>query len=127
MEAFLEAESWPGPSILIAYSHCIAHGYDMAFGADQQKAAVTSGVWPLYRYDPRRIAEGKPPLQLDSAEPKTRVADYQKAEARFRMAEMIDPVRFRQLQEAAEREARQRFAVYKQLAGITVPSEEKPS
>jgi pyruvate-ferredoxin/flavodoxin oxidoreductase len=127
VEAFLEAESYPGPSIIIAYSHCIAHGYDLQFGAEQQKLAVNSGVWPLYRYDPRRIDEGKPPLQLDSPEPKARVADYQKGEARFRVAEMVDPVRFKALQEASEKEAKQRFALYKQLAGITLPGEEKPS
>jgi len=125
LDTFLEAESYPGPSIIIAYSHCIAHGFDLAFGAEQQKLAVSSGTWPLYRYDPRRIAEGKPPLSLDSAEPKTPLRDYMKGETRFRMAEMINPVRFHELQKAAEHEARQRFAVYKQLAGITVPRTEE--
>ena len=62
VKAFQEAEAYPGPSLVIAYSHCIAHGYDMAFGAEQQKLAVDSGVWPLYRFDPRRIAAGEPPL-----------------------------------------------------------------
>ena len=62
-QAFLEAESYPGPSLIIAYSHCIAHGYDMAHGASQQKLAVDSGVWPLYRFDPRRLVKGEPPLQ----------------------------------------------------------------
>ncbi len=66
VKAFLEAEAYPGPSLIIAYSHCIAHGYDMAFGTEQQKLAVDSGVWPLYRFDPRRIEAGQPPLQLDS-------------------------------------------------------------
>ena len=125
LDTFLEAESYPGPSLIIAYSHCIAHGFDLAFGAEQQKLAVTSGSWPLYRYDPRRIADGKPPLSLDSAEPKTPLRDYMKGETRFRMAEMIDPKRFHELQKAAEHEARQRFAVYKQLAGITVPNTEE--
>jgi pyruvate-ferredoxin/flavodoxin oxidoreductase len=64
-QAFLEAEAYPGPSLIIAYSHCIAHGYDMSQGAAQQKLAVDSGVWPLYRFDPQRIAKGEPPLHLD--------------------------------------------------------------
>ena len=62
VKAFQEAESYHGPSLIIAYSHCIAHGYDMAYGAEQQKLAVDSGVWPLYRFDPRRPAQGQPPL-----------------------------------------------------------------
>ena len=70
VQAFLEAEAYPGPSLIIAYSHCIAHGYDLAHGCEQQKLAVDSGVWPLYRFDPRRVAAGRPPLQLDSAAPK---------------------------------------------------------
>ena len=69
-QAFLEAESYPGPSLIIAYSHCIAHGYDMAHGASQQKLAVDSGVWPLYRFDPRRLVKGEPPLRLDYGPPK---------------------------------------------------------
>ena len=72
VKAFLEAEAYDGPSLIIAYSHCIAHGYDMAHGAEQQKLAVDSGVWPLYRFDPRRIAKGEPPLQLDSVRPRPR-------------------------------------------------------
>ena len=63
----------PGPSLIIAYSHCIAHGYDMAHGLEQQKMAVESGYWPLYRYDPRRAANGEAPLMLDSADPKAAV------------------------------------------------------
>ena len=59
VKAFQEAESYDGPSLIIAYSHCIAHGYDMAYGAEQQKLAVDSGVWPLYRYDPRRVGPGR--------------------------------------------------------------------
>ena len=70
VKAFLEAESYPGPSLIIAYSHCIAHGYDMAFGAEQQKLAVDSGVWPLYRFDPRRTG-AEHPFLLDSGPPKT--------------------------------------------------------
>ena len=122
VQAFLEAEAHPGPSLIIAYSHCIAHGYDMAYGAEQQKLAVSSGVWPLYRFDPHRVAHGEPPLKLDSAPPKTAVRDYMRNETRFRMVENQDPERFKRLMAAAERDAAQRFAVYQQLAGVTIPT-----
>src|SRR5262245_63469274 len=92
-QTFLEAESYAGPSLIIAYSHCIAHGYDMANGAAQQKLAVASGVWPLYRFDPRRIAKGEPPLHLDYGPPRGSVADYLRTEARFRRVGRAGPVR----------------------------------
>src|SRR6202007_756161 len=91
VKAFLEAEAYPGPSLVIAYSHCIAHGYDMAYGAAQQKLAVASGVWPVYRVDPRRTLEGQPPLQLDSGAPKASVLEYMRGESRFRMVEKQNP------------------------------------
>ncbi len=129
VQAFLEAEAFPGPSLLIAYSHCIAHGYDMVHGVSQQELAVGSGIWPLYRFDPRRVTAGEPPLKLDSATPKVRVRDYMKNEARFRMVEKIDRERFRELTRAAERQAAERWDIYRQLAGITVaeyqPEEEE--
>ncbi len=120
VQAFLEAEAFPGPSLLIAYSHCIAHGYDMVHGATQQELAVGCGIWPLYRFDPRRVAAGEPPLKLDSGTPKVKVRDYMKNEARFRMVEKIDKERFKKLARMAERQAAQRWDVYRQLAGITV-------
>src|SRR3954464_430526 len=95
-QAFLEAESYHGPSLIIAYSHCIAHGYDMADGAKQQKLAVESGVWPLYRFDPRRLVQGEPPLRLDYGPPKAKVADYMRNESRFRVIERSDPARFKE-------------------------------
>jgi pyruvate-ferredoxin/flavodoxin oxidoreductase len=121
LKAFQEAESYPGPSLIIAYSHCIAHGYDMAYGCEQQKLAVDSGVWPLYRFDPRRVALGQPPLALDSGEPKIAAQQYMRNETRFRMVEKLDPARFKKLLASAERQARQRVAVYKQLSALTVP------
>ncbi len=124
VQAIVEAEAYRGPSVVIAYSHCIAHGYDMAFGVEQQKLAVNSGVWPLYRFDPRRVEKGEPPLHLDYAEPKARVADYMRNEARFRVIERSDPARFRQFVRQAQVEAAQRYAVYRQMAGITVPQVE---
>jgi pyruvate-ferredoxin/flavodoxin oxidoreductase len=121
VRAFLEADAYPGPSIIIAYSHCIAHGYDMKYGAEQQKLAVEAGVWPLYRFDPRRIAEGQPPLLLDSGAPKIPVEQYMRNETRFRMVEKLDPQRFKMLSELAQRDAIDRVAVYQQLAGIKLP------
>src|SRR5207344_520787 len=96
-QAFMEAESYRGPSLIIAYSHCIAHGYDMAFGAEQQRLAVDSGYWPLYRYDPRRVLSGESPLQIDSNPPKTSLMEFTKNETRFRMVERQDPQRFKNL------------------------------
>ena len=125
-QAFLEAEAYPGPSLIIAYSHCIAHGYDMAQGAAQQKLAVDSGVWPLYRFDPRRPLKGEPPLHLDYAAPKAKVADYMRNESRFRMIERADPARYKRFVEESESAARRRYAVYQQLAGITVPMDAPP-
>jgi pyruvate-ferredoxin/flavodoxin oxidoreductase len=121
VQAFREAESYNGPSLIIAYSHCIAHGYDMAQGASQQKLAVDSGVWPLYRFDPRRLVKGEPPLNLDYGPPKAKVADYMRNEARFRMIERSNPARFKYFLEQSQIAAEQRYAVYKQMAGITVP------
>ena len=118
LKTFLEAEAYDGPAIIIAYSHCIAHGYDLSHGLDQQKKAVESGIWPLYRYDPRRVAQGLPPLQLDSGPPTVKVRDYMAAEARFRMVERADPVRFQKLAVAAQAEMERRLKVYDHLAKL---------
>jgi pyruvate-ferredoxin/flavodoxin oxidoreductase len=119
LNAFKEAASYDGPAMIIAYSHCIAHGYDLVFGCDQQKLAVESGIWPLYRFDPRRSAQGLPALQIDSPEPSIPAMDYLKNETRFRMAQMIDPKNFEKLLAAAQESAQQRFGVYRQMAGVT--------
>jgi pyruvate-ferredoxin/flavodoxin oxidoreductase len=121
-QAFLEAESYDGPSLIIAYSHCIAHGYDMAQGAAQQKLAVESGVWPLYRSDPRRLYKGEPPLKLDYGPPKPTVAEYMRNESRFRVIERADPARFKYFLEEAQAAATRRYAGYQQLAQITLPA-----
>ena len=120
-QAFQEAESYDGPSLIIAYSHCIAHGYDMANGASQQKLAVDSGVWPLYRFDPRRLVKGEPPLHLDYGPPKGRVGDYMRNESRFRMVERADPAQYKKFVAESQAAAERRYAVYRQMAGITVP------
>ena len=125
IRAFIEAEAHPGPSLIIAYSHCIAHGYDLAFGLEQQRLAVESGIWPLYRFDPRRAMKGEPPLHLDSGPPKVKAIQYARNEQRFRMAEKIDPKRFKRLMEEQQRDVMQRFAIYQQLAGIMVPNDQQ--
>ena len=120
-QAFLEAESYDGPSLIIAYSQCIAHGYDMAQGVAQQKLAVESGVWPLYRFDPRRLVKGEAPLNLDYGPPKPKVAEYMRNESRFRMIERADPARFKQFLEEAQAAAVRRYSGYQQLAQIKLP------
>jgi pyruvate-ferredoxin/flavodoxin oxidoreductase len=120
-QAFVEADAYHGPSLIVAYSHCIAHGYDMSQGAAQQKRAVDSGVWPLYRFDPVRLAKGEPPLHLDYGPPKAKVADYMANESRFRMIERANPERYKKFVKEVEEEARRRYIVYQQLAGISVP------
>ncbi|HEY7509257.1 MAG TPA: pyruvate:ferredoxin (flavodoxin) oxidoreductase, partial [Vicinamibacteria bacterium] len=121
VQAFQEAEAFPGPSLIIAYSHCIAHGYDMAHGVDQQKLAADTGVWPLFRFDPRKVSLGEPPLHLDSGPPKADLLTYLRNENRFRIVEKQDPERFRRLAAAAKEAARRRLSVYEQLATLTVP------
>jgi pyruvate-ferredoxin/flavodoxin oxidoreductase len=125
LKAIQEAESYPGPSLIIAYSNCIAHGYDMTRGIEQQKLAVNTGAWALYRFDPRRLEQGLPPLKLDSKPPKLPLADYTQGEARFRSAKRIDPERYEQLVAAAQAESTQRTAFYQQLAGLSAPSVEE--
>jgi pyruvate-ferredoxin/flavodoxin oxidoreductase len=116
VKAFQEAESYNGPSLIIAYSHCIAHGYDLMHGCDQQKLAVDSGVWPLYRFDPRKFATGESPMSFDSPPVKAQIGEYVKNEARFRMTEQIDAQRYRDLLSFAKRDIERRNALYQALA-----------
>ncbi|HSP06102.1 MAG TPA: pyruvate:ferredoxin (flavodoxin) oxidoreductase, partial [Acidobacteriota bacterium] len=97
IKAFLEAEAFNGPSLLVAYSHCIAHGYDMAFGMEQQKKAVLSGYWPLFRFNPSLIKEGKNPLQLDSKPPSIPLEKYIYNETRYTMLTFSDKEAARRL------------------------------
>ena len=122
VKAFQEAESYQGPSLIIAYSHCIAHGYDLAMGAEQQKLAVDCGHWPLFRFDPRRTERGENPLQLDSATPKTALGTYVRNETRFRMVEQQNPEHFKELLSASQQEISRRFSVYEQLSKLTMPA-----
>ena len=119
VRALQEAEAHPGPSLVIAYSHCIAHGYDLSFGASQQRLAVDSGIWPLYRYDPARTDRGEPPLVLDAPGGKVRVREYMRNEARFRMLERSDKARFEALLAAAEHMAARRTRLYEGLSHIS--------
>ncbi len=116
LRSFLEAQSFPGPSLIIAYSPCIAHGYDLRNGLDQQDRAVRSGYWPLYRFDPRRAADGENPLQLDSRAPDLPLADYLYAEGRFRVLTRSHPQRAAELLAAAERDVAEQWARYERLA-----------
>jgi len=118
LRAFLEAESYDGPSLIIAYSHCINHGYDMARGLEQQKLAVTSGAWPVYRYDPRLGAEGKNPLVIESKEPTTQLEDYVYNETRYRMLLQSDEARAEQLLREAKRDIKSRWTLYQQMAAM---------
>ncbi len=121
VKAFLEAESYDGPSIIIAYSHCIAHGFDLVQGCEQQKLAVDTGYWPLYRFDPRRVELGESPLQMDSPAPKVDLGTYVRNETRYRMVEQADPERFKHLLAAAQREVNNRYEAHANLARLTLP------
>ncbi|MGE3172513.1 MAG: pyruvate:ferredoxin (flavodoxin) oxidoreductase [Planctomycetota bacterium] len=116
------AEAYPGPSLVIAYSPCIAHGYDLVFGADQQKRAVQSGVWPLFHYDPTQAERGEPPLVVDAPGTALAVADYMRNEARFRMVEKIDPDAFRRYAHGAQQAAARRMATYRHIAQLRFPN-----
>jgi len=116
VKAFQEAESYPGTSIIIAYSPCIAHGYDMAFQLDQQTKAVQSGYWPLYRFDPRRTAAGESPLVIDTGTLKGDIGAFMRNEARFRVAEERNPELYKGTIEQARREAAQKVVLYEQMA-----------
>ena len=116
IKAFNEANSYEGTSLIIAYCHCISHGYNLVNGPAQQKAAVDSGYWPLYRYDPRKIALGENPFKLDSKDPKIPVADYMKVENRFKMLQMQNPERAAILDAEAQEFVNFRWQKYKYLA-----------
>jgi pyruvate-ferredoxin/flavodoxin oxidoreductase len=118
LRTFLEAEAYDGPALIIAYSHCINHGIDMKRGLDQQKLAVQAGLWPLFRYNPDLLKEGKNPLQLDSKEPTVAVKDYAYNETRYRSLVQSNEVRAQMLMQKAQEDAAQRWLRYKQLASI---------
>jgi pyruvate-ferredoxin/flavodoxin oxidoreductase len=116
VKAFHDAASYPGTSLIIAYSHCIAHGYNLANGLDQQKLAVESGYWPIYRHDPRRHEAGANPFILDASPPKIPVERFTENEVRYRLLGAIDPDRAKELRDLAQIQAEENFKFYQELA-----------
>jgi len=123
VKAFLEAEAHDGPSLIIAYSHCIAHGYDMSFGLDQQKKAVLSGYWPLMRYNPALRLQGKNPFQLDSKAPSIPLKQYAYQEARYTMLVRSNPEAARELLRRAQDDVEREWRVYSGRAAMAGRSE----
>jgi pyruvate-ferredoxin/flavodoxin oxidoreductase len=122
LRAFIEAEAYDGPSLIIAYSHCIAHGINMTTAMKNQKAAVDSGQWPLYRYNPDRALEGENPLTMDSRAPKLPLKEYLHMENRFKMLEMSKPDVAAQLFAEAQEDVHIRWAMYEYLASRSFKS-----
>jgi pyruvate-ferredoxin/flavodoxin oxidoreductase len=125
IKAFMEAEAYPGPSLIVAYSHCISHGIDMAKGLDQQKLAVASGHWPLFRYNPLLPKEGKNPLQLDSKAPSLPLEKYVYNETRYTMLVKSDEEAAERLLKLAQEDVKARWKMYEQLAAIPYDGAEK--
>jgi pyruvate-ferredoxin/flavodoxin oxidoreductase len=130
LRAFLEAEAYDGPSLIIAYGHCIAHGFDMAQGLSQQKLAMQSGHWPLFRFNPRLIAEGKSPMQLDSQPPSISLEQYVYNEARYTMLKQSHADTAKRLLEEAQQDVGTRWKLYEMWANMAVndrPKAEEPA
>ncbi|MEK6755017.1 MAG: pyruvate:ferredoxin (flavodoxin) oxidoreductase [Bacteroidota bacterium] len=125
VRAFLEAEAYDGPSLIIAYSHCIAHGIDMAKGMTNQKLAVETGYFPLFRYNPLLAKEGKNPFKLDSKAPKQPLRDFTSLETRFNMLDKIYPERAKELSALAVEDIRRTWELYEQFAGTREGAKEK--
>ncbi len=120
LKAITEAMNYDGPALVIAYSHCIAHGIDMGKGLDEQKKAVNSGHWPLLRFNPENVVEGKNPLSLDSKEPSLPLEDYVYGENRYKMLLKSNPDASKALIELAQKDVKLRYHIYKQLADLTL-------
>ncbi len=120
LRAFIEAEAYNGPSLIIAYSHCIAHGINMAKGMESQKAAVDSGYWPLFRYNPESFNEGKNPLKLDSKAPKIKLEDYIYKETRYKMLTKSHPTEAKELLIRAQEEVNKKWKFYEQMSSFEV-------
>jgi pyruvate-ferredoxin/flavodoxin oxidoreductase len=118
LNAFIEADAYDGPSLIIAYSHCIAHGYDLKNGLTQQKLAVQSGAWPLYRFNPSLVDEGKNPLKIDSKAPTIPVEQFAYNETRYRMLLQRDEQRAEALMKLAQSDVEGRWELYKQMAAM---------
>ena len=118
LRAFREADAYNGPSLVIAYTHCINHGYNMKYGLNQQQLAVKSGVWPIYRYNPDNIKEGKNPLKLDYKEPSIPVKDFAYNETRYKMLTQTNEERAEELMKLAQEDAKSRWLQYSQMAAV---------
>ncbi len=116
VKAIMEAEAYDGPSLIIAYSHCIAHGYDLAHGMDQQKAAVNSGYWPLFRYNPDLVAQGKNPFQLDSRPATIALKDYIYNETRYTMLAKSNPEHAQELYKLAQEDVAAKWKLYEHMS-----------
>jgi pyruvate-ferredoxin/flavodoxin oxidoreductase len=127
LRAFREAEAYDGPSLILAYSPCIEHGIDMADGLSQQDLAVKSGIWPLFRYNPDRVDEGKNPLQLDSKAPSIPVMEYAYNELRYRSLLKSNEERAEKLMKAAQKEIDKRWSLYDQMSKMDYRLEEEPA
>ncbi|HMV27806.1 MAG TPA: pyruvate:ferredoxin (flavodoxin) oxidoreductase [Anaerolineales bacterium] len=125
LKALLEAESYDGPSLVIAYSPCIAHGFDMARSLDQAKLAVQSGHWPIFRYDPRLAIDGKNPLQIESKEPSIPFTQYAYNETRYKMLTQMNEERAEELMKEAQHDAKTRWTLYQQMASMHYESDKK--
>lgn len=122
LKAIMEAEAYDGPSLIIAYSQCIAHGINMAKGMEQQKLAVDSAYWPLYRFNPENVKQGKNPLKLDSKPPKIKFQDYAYNETRYKMLQKTHPERAKMLLENAQKVVQDNRKIYEQLAAMDYSS-----
>jgi len=125
LQAFREAEAYHGPSLIIAYSHCIAHGITMKYGLKQQDLAVKSGVWPLYRYNPDLAAQGANPLSIDSKDPTIPVEEYAYNETRYRMLLQSNEERAEMLMKKAKHDASSRWDLYSQMAKMHYGNDEE--
>jgi pyruvate-ferredoxin/flavodoxin oxidoreductase len=124
VKAFVEAEAYPGPSLIVAYSHCIEQGFDLSNGLGQQKAAVASGYWPLYRYQPGRVEQGLAPLVLDSKAPSLPLEDYIYNETRFSSLRQSQPEEAAELLAEAKADVQATWEAYERLA--RAPQEASP-
>lgn len=123
MKAIIEAERYPGPSLIIAYSHCIAHGYDMKYGLQQQQLAVDSGYWPLFRFDPLKIDDGENPFKLDSKPPKVSFKEYAYNEMRYLMLSKSKPKIAKELMNQAQQQVDEQWRLYEQMESLYEPGE----
>ena len=123
VNAFKEADSYSGVSVIVAYAHCIAHGYDLAEGASSSRSArSTPAYWPLFRYDPRRVAAGESPLKMDSPAPKIDLAQFVEGETRFKTVEASNPEGYKKMMGQAQKDIREKYALYEQLAKAMNPA-----